>query len=226
VADEPPEAEAEADEAEADEAETEPFQPEDNEVVEEPPAEQEPEHEATVDTTESTGADYEAERRVFQHALYEQRAACLKRLRPEKFPFFRARRVSTPTRPIVSDALLQVPDGEVGYDRLLKFVANHHHSAELRQHTADTVMVALSARSDEFGGLESYLAYAAAAGKTPAWANWCSHMTETVFHCNFMHCKETHRKTIKEFMTHMWEIARGMAADLGMPIEAEEPHAL
>ena len=206
--------------APAPEAEAEAWQPEDgDDAVEEPPAEQEPEHEAVAG---AAFTDHEAERLVFQDALYEQRKACLKRLRPDKFPFFRARRVTTKTRPIVSDGLLVVPDGEVGYDRLLKFVANHHPSDELRRSTADAVMVALTARSDKFGGLESYLAYAAAAGKEGDWSNWCSHMTETVFHCSFMHCKETHRVTIKGFMNHMWQSARGIAAELGMEIASEE----
>jgi hypothetical protein len=47
-------------------------------------------------------------------------------------------------------------------------------------------------------------------------------MTETVFHCSFMHCKETHRVTIKGFMNHMWQSARGIAAELGMEIASEE----
>jgi hypothetical protein len=114
----------------------------------------------------------------------------------------------------------------VGYEQVLKFVSEHHHSEELRQSTADTLFIALTARtpdgSERFMGLKSYLAYAAAAGKTRAWSKWCAHMTEEVFLCRYLYCQESHRKTIEKFMTKTWEIARGMAYDLGMPVAPEE----
>jgi hypothetical protein len=215
-----PEPEPEPEPPEA-EGETEAFQPSDgDDAEEEPPAEQDQEHEV-VDTMTT---DYQAERIVFNRALIKQRQACLKRIRPEKFPFFRARHVDTPIRPIETDALLDVPHGEVGYEQVLKFVSEHHHSEELRQSAADTLFIALTARTptNQFGGLESYLAYAAAAGKTRAWAKWCEHMTEEVFLCRFLYCKEAHRKTIEKFMTNMWEVARGIARDLDMPVAPEE----
>ena len=131
--------------------------------------------------------DYQAERILFNPSSIKQRQACLKRIQPEKFPFFGARHVDTPIRPIESDRFC-LPHGKWVTSKSKDFVSQHHHSEDASPSAADTLFMFRPVHASN-GGLKSYLAYARAAARKTCLGQLDAHMTEEVFLCRFLYCK-------------------------------------